>query len=54
MVKKLNLISFTRGFSLIEVVIALLIISITFLGFSQLLEQNLRSQEIKKDYLAVI
>lgn len=51
MVKKLSLISFTRGFSLIEVVIALFIISITFLGFSQLLEQNLRSQEIKKDYL---
>ena len=37
-----------RGFSLLEVVIALLIISITFLAYNQLIEQNLKSQELKK------
>ena len=41
-----------RGFSLLEVVIALLIISITFLAYNQLIEQNLKSQELKKTFIS--
>ena len=41
-----------RGFSLLEVVIALLIISITFLAYNQLIEQNLKSQELKKIFIS--
>ncbi len=41
----------SRGFSLLEVVIALLIISITFLAYNQLIEQNLKSQELKQIYI---
>ena len=40
-----------KGFSLLEVVIALLIISITFLAYNQLIEQNLKSQELKKLFI---
>jgi len=47
----LSLINLKRGFSLLEVVIALLIISITFLAYSQLIEQNLKAQDMKQDYL---
>jgi Tfp pilus assembly protein PilV len=36
---------------LLEVVISLLIISITFLAYSQLIEQNLKSQELKKSFI---
>ena len=39
------------GFSLLEVVISLLIISITFVAYSQLIEQNLKSQELKKLFI---
>ena len=42
---------FDKGFSLLEVVIALLIISITFLAYNQLIEQNLRSQELKEIFI---
>ncbi len=41
----------SKGFSLLEVVIALLIISITFLAYNQLIEQNLKSQELKQIYI---
>lgn len=41
-----------RGFSLLEVVIALLIISITFLAYNQLIEQNLKSQGLKKTFIS--
>ena len=41
----------SRGFSLLEVVIALLIISITFLAYNQLIEQNLKSQELKQIFI---
>ena len=51
MANQLNLIRLKGGFSLLEVVISLLIISITFLAYSQLIEQNLRAQEIKQSYL---
>jgi len=47
----LNLTNLKKGFSLLEVVIALLIISITFLAYSQLIEQNLKAQDMKQDYL---
>ena len=47
----MNLINFKKGFSLLEVVIALLIISVTFLAYSQLIEQNLKAQDMKQDYL---
>ena len=40
-----------NGFSLLEVVIALLIISITFLAYNQLIEQNLKSQELKEIFI---
>lgn len=40
-----------RGFSLLEVVISLLIISITFVAYSQLIEQNLKSQELKRSFI---
>ena len=41
----------SRGFSLLEVVIALLIISITFLAYNQLIEKNLKSQELKQIFI---
>ena len=41
----------SKGFSLLEVIIALLIISITFLAYNQLIEQNLKSQELKQIYI---
>ena len=41
----------SRGFSLLEVVIALLIISITFIAYNQLIEQNLKSQELKQIFI---
>ena len=41
----------SRGFSLLEVVIALLFISITFLAYNQLIEQNLKSQELKQIFI---
>ena len=41
----------SRGFSLLEVVIALLIISITFLAYNQLIGQNLKSQELKQIFI---
>ena len=41
----------SRGFSLLEVDIALLIISITFLAYNQLIEQNLKSQELKQIFI---
>ena len=41
----------SKGFSLLEVVISLLIISITFLAYNQLIEQNLKSQELKQIYI---
>ena len=37
-----------NGFTLIEVIVSLLIISVTFISFSSLIEQNLKSQEIKR------
>lgn len=37
---------------MLEVVIALLIISITFLAYNQLIEQNLKSQELKKTFIS--
>ena len=37
-----------RGFTLIEVIVSLLIISITFITFSGLLDQNIKSQDIKR------
>tara|TARA_E500000075_G_scaffold132681_1_gene145259 strand:- start:1844 stop:2188 length:345 start_codon:yes stop_codon:yes gene_type:complete len=47
-----NMISkLKKGFSLLEVVISLLIISITFVAYSQLIEQNLKSQELKKSFI---
>lgn len=49
---ELNMISkLKKGFSLLEVVISLLIISITFVAYSQLIEQNLKSQELKKSFI---
>lgn len=51
MVVKLLNYRIYKGFSLLEVVIALLIISITFLAYNQLIEQNLRSQELKEIFI---
>ena len=51
MVVKLLNYRIEKGFSLLEVVIALLIISITFLSYNQLIEQNLRSQELKEIFI---
>ena len=49
---EINMISkLKKGFSLLEVVISLLIISITFVAYSQLIEQNLKSQELKKFFI---
>lgn len=50
MVKKM-IHKLQKGFSLLEVVISLLIISITFVAYSQLIEQNLKSQELKKSFI---
>ena len=50
MVKKM-IHKLDKGFSLLEVVISLLIISITFVAYSQLIEQNLKSQELKKSFI---
>ena len=51
MVVKLLNYRIYKGFSLLEVVIALLIISLTFLAYNQLIEQNLRSQELKEIFI---
>ena len=40
-----------KGLSLLEVVIALLIISITFLAYNKLIKQNIRSQELKEIFI---
>jgi len=48
---QLNLTDYKRGFSLLEVVISLLIISITFLAYGQLIEQNLRAQDLKQNFI---
>ena len=37
-----------RGFTLIEVIVSLLIVSVTFITFSGLLDQNIRSQDMKR------
>tara|TARA_Y100001980_G_C14507824_1_gene283365 strand:- start:490 stop:837 length:348 start_codon:yes stop_codon:yes gene_type:complete len=42
---------YKKGFSLLEVVISLLIVSITFIAYSQLIEQNLKAQIVKKDFV---
>ena len=51
MMKLLNFKKLTRGFSLIEVVVSLLILSITFTAFSLLLDQNLKAQLQKEKYV---
>ena len=51
MVKLLNYKMLIRGFSLIEVVVSLLILSITFAAFSLLLDQNLKAQFQKEKYI---
>ena len=48
---QLNLTDYKGGFSLLEVVISLLIISITFLAYGQLIEQNLRAQDLKQNFI---
>ena len=50
-VNQLKLIDIKHGFSLLEVVISLFIISITFLAYSQLIDQNLKAQDQKKQFL---
>ena len=49
--EKLLIFKLNKGFSLLEVVISLLIVSITFLAYSQLIEQNLKSQELKNSFI---
>ena len=48
---QLKLINYRSGFSLLEVVICLLIISVTFLAYGQLIEQNLRAQDLKQNFI---
>ena len=48
---QLKLINYRSGFSLLEVVISLLIISVTFLAYGQLIEQNLRAQDLKQNFI---
>lgn len=50
-VNQLKLTNIKRGFSLLEVVISLFIISITFLAYSQLIDQNLKAQDQKQKFL---
>ena len=49
--KRLKLINIKHGFSLLEVVISLFIISITFLAYSELIDQNLKAQDQKQQFL---
>ena len=51
MMKLLNFKTLAKGFSLIEVVVSLLILSITFTAFSLLLDQNLKAQLQKEKYV---
>ncbi len=51
MVNQLKLINIKHGFSLLEVVISLFIISITFLAYSELIDQNLKAQDQKQQFL---
>ena len=51
MTKLLNFKKLTKGFSLIEVVVSLLSLSITFTAFSLLLDQNLKAQLQKEKYI---
>ncbi len=48
---QLKLINIKHGFSLLEVVISLFIISITFLAYSELIDQNLKAQDQKQQFL---
>tara|TARA_B100000965_G_scaffold373577_1_gene364145 strand:+ start:362 stop:706 length:345 start_codon:yes stop_codon:yes gene_type:complete len=48
---QLKLNNYKNGFSLLEVVISLLIISITFLAYGQLIEQNLKAQDLKQNFI---
>ena len=47
----MKLINIRHGFSLLEVVISLFIISITFLAYSELIDQNLKAQDQKQEFL---
>ena len=47
----MNYKNLREGFSLLEVVISLLIVSITFLAYSQLIDQNLKAQDLKQNYV---
>ena len=51
MERQLNYKHFKQGFSLLEVVISLLIVSITFLAYSQLIDQNLKAQDLKQTFV---
>ena len=48
---QLKLTNYKSGFSLLEVVISLLIISVSFLAYGQLIEQNLRAQDLKQNFI---
>ena len=51
MERQLNYKHLKQGFSLLEVVISLLIVSITFLAYSQLIDQNLKAQDLKLTFV---
>jgi prepilin-type N-terminal cleavage/methylation domain-containing protein len=51
MEKLLNYKYLKKGFSLLEVVISLFIVSITFLAYSQLIDQNLKAQGLKQIFV---
>jgi prepilin-type N-terminal cleavage/methylation domain-containing protein len=51
MERQLNYKHLKQGFSLLEVVISLLIVSITFLAYSQLIDQNLKAQDLKQAFV---
>jgi prepilin-type N-terminal cleavage/methylation domain-containing protein len=51
MERQLSYKHFKQGFSLLEVVISLLIVSITFLAYSQLIDQNLKAQDLKQAFV---
>ena len=51
MERQLNYKHLKHGFSLLEVVISLLIVSITFLAYSQLIDQNLKAQDLKQTFV---
>lgn len=51
MERQLNYKRVKQGFSLLEVVISLLIVSITFLAYSQLIDQNLKAQDLKQTFV---